>query len=730
MKYLNLTLCTFVLFLSLNTKTQTKPITLEDIYKNYTFSEKGINVFYSMNDGEHYTVLEEKSIKKYNFKTGELVSVLLDKKEIEKFRKNKPLNFSSYQFNADETKILIPFDSERIYRRSRLSNFVIYDLNTKSFYELCPKDKQILADFSPDGTKVAYLQENNIYVKDLESGKTRQITTDGKINQIINGGTDWVYEEEFSITKGFYWSPNGNKIAFYRFNESRVKEYTMLKYGEVYPDVWKFKYPVAGEDNSIIEIKVYDFEKNTFTTMDIGSETGIYIPRITWSDKENELFIFRLNRLQQKLDLLKANTLSGKSEIVYQDQNKRYISENVFSNYIFFDNSNKMAIFSERSGFNHIYCKDFENGKLTQLTTGNFDVMNLLSYNSKKKEFYFLSAESSPMNRDFCTVNLKGKQKRFFEKEGSWDIEFTKDYHYFISYFSEANTPSYIRLHKIDGKVIRVLEDNADLKQKIKEYGFGKKEFFCFKTSEGVELNAYKMLPVNFDPAKKYAVMMYVYGGPGSQTVTNEWTRWNAFFSYLNQLGIIVVSVDNRGTGARGEEFKKITYGELGKYETIDQVEGAKYLASLPYVDQNNISIFGWSYGGWMSSLCLTSPERVFSTAVSVAPVTHYYYYDNIWTERYMGLPQNNKSGYEDNAVLNMAQKIEGNLLLIHGSGDDNVHPQNTYDFITALVEANKQFDLFIYPNKNHSITGGQTQYHLFTKISNFLKEHLLNEKE
>jgi len=707
-----------------------KQITLEDLYKNNTFKAKNIDVFYSMKDGEHYTVLDNNSIKKYSYKTGELMATILSKNDLRNLRGNASIDFDVYHFNSDETKLLIPFDTENIYRRSSRSYYYIYDIKNKTLSPLCEDKKQMLADFSPIGDKVAYVQNNNLYIKDLSTGILKQITSDGKKNQIINGATDWVYEEEFYLTKGFYWSPDATKIAYYQFDESKMKEYTMLKYGTVYPEVIRFKYPVAGEDNSIIQINVYDIEKETYRLMDIGEETDIYIPRIEWKNNNEELIILRLNRLQNKLDMLSANIRSGKSSIIYTDVNKRYLNDDMHDNHLFFDNGSKLLILSERSGYNHIYLKDLKTNSITQLTKGDYDVKEIMGYNTDNGFIYYLAAESSPLNRDFLAINLKGEKHLLFEKKGYYKIDFSKNFKYFINTYNVADTPAYISLHKINGEKVRVLEDNAELIEKRKEYNFGKKEYFSFRTSEGVELNAFKIFPKDFDPAKKYPVLMFVYGGPGSQRVLNRIGSRDNYFNYLAQQGILVFTVDNRGTGSRGEDFQKITYGELGKYETIDQVEGAKYISTLPYVDASRIAIFGWSYGGWISSLCLANKDHVFSTAIAVAPVTHYYYYDNVWTERYMGLPKDHKSGYEDNAVLNMANDMEGNYLIIHGSGDDNVHPQNTMDMVSRLIEANKQFEMFIYPNKTHSITGGNTDLHIYTQMANFLTKHLLGEKK
>jgi len=699
-----------------------KEITLEKIFKQRTFSPSMVYGIKSMNDGEHYCTIKKGNIEEFSYKTGDKVGTIVTSSKI--VYNEDTLRISSYNFSQDEKKIIFPTETEYIYRHSSKSNYFIWDIEKETLSALSKGGKQRLATFSPDGTMVAFVRENNIFIKDLESGSETQVTEDGLFNNIIYGTADWVYEEEFAFTKAFAWSPDGSKISFYRFDESNVKEYFLTYYGELYPEEYKYKYPKAGEDNSIVEIFVYNLNSNKTTKMDIGAETDQYIPRIKWTKEDNTLGIFRLNRLQNKLELLLNNAETGDSKVVYTDENKYYITESIYSNMIFTDG--KFVITSEKDGYMHIYLYSTEGELIKQLTKGEWDVTDLIGFDSKKKLVYYISAEVSPLDRDLYSVNEKGKINKISQKTGSNSARFSKTYKYFINTYTNANTPPYITVNKSNGKEIRVLKDNAKLLETMKEYEYSKKGFFSFKTSESVELNGWKILPPDFDPSKKYPVLMYVYGGPGSQTVRNSWGRSTLFwFEMLAQKGIIVISVDNRGTGARGEEFKKMTYKELGKYETIDQIEAAKYLASLDYIDADHIGIFGWSYGGFMSTLCLTKGADVFSTAIAVAPVTNWRYYDNIYTERFMRTPQENPNGYDDNSPINHVDKMKGNYLLVHGGADDNVHPQNTWDLISALVAADKQFEMKVYPNKNHGIYGGNTTMHLYRRMTDFLLENL-----
>jgi len=713
-----------------------KSITLSDIYKNYVFRTKPVRGITSLPNGKQYTMIVNGSLVVYDYKTGDSVSTLINANDLKIEGQDKPIRLSTYEMSSDESKFLIPTETESIYRHSSKSVFYIYDKKNNSLSPLS-NDKQRLADFSPDGQQVAFVRDNNIYLKNLATANEVQITSDGKVNHIINGTCDWVYEEEFGFTKAFFWSPDGKKIAFYRFDESRVKEFTLTYYGDLYPELYTYKYPKAGEENSLVDIYVYNLETGKTTKMEIGSVTDQYIPRIKWSNNPNLLAIQRLNRLQNHLDILLANGETGASTIMYSEGNPYYID--ITDNLTFMNDNSGFLFTSEADGFNHIYLYNIDGKLETQLTKGNWDVTEVYGFDAKKKLVYYQSAETSAINRDIYSVDLKGKIKKLSTREGENEADFSDDFSFYINTWSDANTPPYITLNQADGKEVRVLENNAALVARLKEYKMSKKEFFTFTTPETtlpdgkqVELNAWRILPYDFDSTKKYPVLLVVYGGPGSQEVMNNWASTDINFFWCEMLadnGFLIVSVDPRGTDARGQEFKKMTYMELGKYETIDFAETAKYLSSLNFVDPQRIGIIGWSYGGYMALNAITQDADYFNTAIAVAPVTNWRYYDNIYTERFMRTPQENPDGYDKNSPIFHVDKLKGNLLLVHGGADDNVHPQNTMDMVTAFVEANKQFDLFIYPNKNHGISGGNTRYHLYKKMTDFLDLHLLEEK-
>ena len=705
-----------------------KKISLDDIFKSRQFSGKSVRGIASMKDGEHYCQLNKRGIIESSYKTGEETVVIVDASQL--FLADSTLiRINSYRFNEDETQVLIATNTESIYRHSSKSDFYIFDIASKSMKALSENGKQSLASFSPDGTKVAFVRENNLYLVDLANQEEKQITFDGKPESIINGTTDWVYEEEFSFTKAYFWSPSGKYLAYYKFDESKVREYQLTYYGDLYPKYEKYKYPKAGEDNSIVSIHAYSIANGKTKIMDIGEETNIYIPRIQWTKTDNALSISRLNRLQNNFELLIANPSTGNTEVIYTESNKYYID---ITDDLHFIATKKEAnqgfiLTNESEGFKQIYYYDIQGNLLKKLTNGSWDVNTVLGFDNKSKTVYFSAAKNSPLNREVYRVDLKGNIHGIETTEGWNSVNFSSNFKYYISTWSDANHVPVYSLKNSKGKLIKLLQGNEELIQTAKEFNFLKKEFFSITTSENIELNAYRILPPNFDQNKKYPVLFYVYGGPGSQTVQNRWAGGRgAWYQMLAQNDIIIVSVDNRGTGFRGEEFKKMTYLQLGKYEIADQIEAAKYIASLPYVDENKISMFGWSYGGYMSSLAMTKGADVFSTGIAVAPVTNWRYYDNIYTERYMRTPQENAQGYDDNSPINHVEKLKGNFLLVHGSTDDNVHSQNTFDLVTALVAANKQFDLMIYPNSNHGIyTGKNTSLNLYTKMTNFLYKNL-----
>jgi len=707
-----------------NAQSQTKEITLDDIYASGKLYQKRVYGMRSMANGSYYSVLENDSINVYKYKNGNYVKTIVTASELIPEGKKENIKLGNYTFSKDENKILFPTKTEYIYRHSSKSEFYIWNIKNKTLQQLSENGKQRLASFSPDGSKIGFIRNNNLFIKNLTSNTKTQITKDGLYNNIINGTTDWVYEEEFGFTRAFFWSPNGKKIAFYKFDESNVKEFCFSKYGDLYPEEYKYKYPKAGEDNSIVNIFTYDITSGKTVKMDIGEETDQYIPRIKWTNNNEILSIQRMNRLQNKLEILFADPKNGESKVIYTETNKYYID--ITDHLTFLDDNEHFLFTSEKDGYYHIYLYKMNGELVKQLTKGNWVITDLIGFDEKKQIVYYTSAESSPLNRDIYSVDLKGNKNKLSSCKGTNKARFSSDYKYFINTFSDANTPSVITVNKANGKQIRVLEDNSKLLKTIIEYNFSKKEFLTITTSENVELNAWKILPPNFDKEKQYPVLFTIYGGPGSQTVKNSWGS-DLWEQMLAQKGIIVVSVDNRGTGARGEEFKKMTYMQLGKYETIDQIEAAKYLSSLDYIDANRIGIFGWSYGGYMSTLCMTKGSDYFSTGIAVAPVTNWRYYDNIYTERFMRTPQENANGYDDNSPINHVDKLKGNFLLIHGTADDNVHVQNSIDLVTALVAANKQFEMQLYPNSNHGIyTGKNTRMHLYKRMTDFLLSNLL----
>jgi len=706
-----------------------KKITVDDLWKDWTFWTNSVYGVRSMNDGVHYTTSDRVgNIVKFSYETGEVVDTIFNAAQA-------GINPEDYEFNTDETKILLQTNYKRIYRRSFTAEYFVYDIQTKKLTAVSDNGKQQIASFSPDSKKIAFIRKNNIYIKNLESGTETQITFDGKHNEIINGIPDWVYEEEFEYNKAYEWSPDGKNLAYVKFDESKVKMFGMTMFkgsypelikNKLYPECRSFKYPKAGEDNSVVSVHIYNLESKKTISADIGKETDIYIPRIRWTENANILSIFRLNRLQNKFELLFADANNGKTQIIYTETNKFYIDEADFDNIRFLKGGKYFVMTSERDGYRHLYLHRINGKQLIQLTSGNWEVTDFYGYDNKNKLFYFQSCEESPLERAVYKVNIKGKKKvKLSAQNGTNSAEFSKNFQYYINYFSNSETPKYVTLHNANGKMIRVLAENSKIRKLADEYGGVNKTFFTFKTSENIELNARMIKPPDFDNTKKYPVIITQYSGPGSQQVLNHWSfGWD---NLLAQQGIVVVCVDPRGTGARGEEFKKQTYLQLGKYETIDLIETAKWLQKQDYVNPEKIGIWGWSYGGFMTSLCMTKGSDYFSTGIAVAPVTNWRYYDNIYTERFMRTPQENPDGYDDNSPINFADKLKGDFLLVHGTGDDNVHFQNSAEFSEALVQANKQFSEFYYTNRNHSIYGGNTRYHLYTMMLNFWKKHLLN---
>ncbi len=726
-------LFTAIIFATTALAQSTQKITLEDIFINGTYNAKTVSGLRSMNDGEHYTTLEDNhKIVKYSYKTGEETGVVFD---VTKIKDAEISSFSEYEFSDDETKIILTTDVKPIYRRSFTAEFYVWNSVTKELNRLSDKGAQQIATFSPDGNRVAYVRDNNIFIKNLKFGSTSQATFDGKKNEIINGAPDWVYEEEFEFNKAFWWSPDSKFLGFIRFDETEVPEFSMTMYaGEapkleacrLYPGANTFKYPKAGEKNSTISVHTYDISTKTTIRVDIGEKTDIYIPRLKWSPDGKNMVVMRLNRHQNKLDLLYANPYTGDTRPLITEKNDRYVDQSFLDDVTYLENGN-FVVCSERNGWSHLYLYDNHGFELAQLTDGEFDVTDFYGYDANKKVYYYQAAAESPLRREVYFISQdKKKQGKISTLEGTSSVVFSKNFKYYIMYYSSSKTPNLITLHENKkGEQIRILQDNTVLKNSISALNISQKEFFSFKTSEGTTLNGYMLKPAGFTSSKKYPVLMTQYSGPNSQSVSDSWGRGIGWNEYLAQEGFLVVCVDPRGTAARGEDFRKVTYQQLGKYESEDQVEAAKYLGTLPFVDAQNIAIFGWSYGGFMTLLSMEKGGSVFKAGISVAPVTSWRFYDSVYTERYMRTPQENPEGYDDNSPLSHAGDIKGNLLIIHGTADDNVHVQNTFEMTEKMVQAGVQFDMAIYTNRNHGIRGGNTSMHLYTKMTNFLKEQL-----
>ncbi len=696
-------------------------ITLEDIWAKGTFRSKSIDEIRSMKNGENYCILKREGIEKYAYATGKKTEEIVSFSDL-KFKTESEYVFD-YQFNQDESKLLLATNPQFIYRRSYLANYYIYDIKTKQLTSVS-KDKVRLTEFAPDGSKVAYVKDNNLFMLYLSDMQETQITTNGEFNKIINGTTDWVYEEEFAITKGFFWSPDSKKIAFYSFDESKVKEYTIPYYGSLYPVQYTYKYPKAGEDNSVVSVLVYDIEARQTHNIDLGPNKDIYIPRLQWT-LNNEVFVHKLNRHQNHYELFVANCNDYKLNKIYDERNECYIEQVEDVNFL--SDKKNFILKSEKNGFMNLYKVNIYTKEIEPITTGQYDVADICYIDDKSEKIYFTAAQSEAYNRELLLVDKNKKIKKLSGKVGTYTADFSATGKYYISSFSDTDTPTIYTVNDNTGKALVVLEDNKDLKAVLSNYGKERKEFGKFKTSSGQDLNYWIIKPEKMESGKKYPLLFYVYGGPGSQEVLNSQSRASDYmwFRMLAQKGYVVACVDGRGTGMRGEKFKKCTYMELGKYETEDQIEAAKYFGSLPFIDKDRIGIFGWSYGGYMSSLCISKGADYYKAAIAVAPVTNWRYYDNVYTERFMRTPQENAEGYDTNSPINHVEKLKGNYLLIHGTADDNVHYQNSMDLITALVKANKQFEHFAYPNKDHGIYGGNTRLHLYTLMTDFILRKL-----
>jgi dipeptidyl-peptidase-4 len=709
MKKFLLTLTVAVVFQGLSAQ----EITLDKIYSGY-YRGKGIAGITSMKNGENYLVIEQGGIAKYAYKNSQKEGNLVDGQ------------FESYEFSDDESKILLLKESQPIYRHSFLGKFEVKDLKSNKVISLNEGKFIQEPKFSPDGTKVAFIADNNLFYQNLDSGKITQITNDGKKNSVINGLADWVYEEEFGHARLYDWTKNSNALVFVRSDESQVPEIYIPIYGKtLYPSEMRYKYPKAGEKNSVVSAYIYLLEGNKKTKVNLDNFKNYYIPNVVQTAKPDEIVLITSERIQNASDVLKVNTKTGEIKKLFTETDEKWVdTDNVTLEFL---EDNSFLWGSERDGNRHLYWYS-QDGKLKkQVTKGNWEVTDYYGFNPKSKEIYVQTTEKGSINKVISKINIEnGKAQLISNADGNNSANFSKNYNYFIETSSTASKPYTFVLKDGNGKVVKELQNNNDQLQKLKTDNFIEKEFITIPNEAGDQMNAWIMKPKNFDKNKKYPLFMYQYSGPGSQQVTNSWDNGNAlWFNHLVQKGYIVACVDGRGTGYKGTKFKKVTYMNLGKYEIEDQIAAAKWLGNQSYIDKSRIGMFGWSFGGYMTSLAMTKGADVFKAGIAVAPVTNWRYYDSVYTERFLRTPQENPDGYDKNSPTEYANLLKGKFLLIHGTADDNVHFQNSMEFSEALIQNKKQFEFMAYPDKNHGIYGGQTRPQLYQKMTDFILENL-----
>ena len=713
MKILYQKLISCVVF-SVFTLNSAQEITLNKIHSGYYRTDfiYGIN---SMNDGEHYTVLEKDGIVKYSYKTGKKIETILEAK------------IQDYTFSHDESKVLVLNEQQPIYRHSFLGKYHVVNLSKNGKITALNNGNWVQEPkFSPDGRFVAFISGNNLYYQDLSSEKITQITFDGEKNKIINGLADWVYEEEFGHADMYQWTKNSESLVFVKFDESQVKEMNMQVFnGNLYPQDFRFKYPKAGEENSKVSVYTYDLKLNKSTQINLANFETYYIPQVFQTAQPNEIAIATSNRHQNKLEIIKINTKNYSTKKILTETDAAWIETDNLSLEFLEDNSFLWA--SERDGFRHFYWYTPDGKLKKQITKGNWEITDYYGFNPKNSEILVQTTEKGSTNRVVSKINIKtGKKQIVSESNGTNNADFSKSFQYFINTHSSAEQPNTYTLRDFNGKTLRELQNNNSALKKLQSDGFVVKEFLQIPNKNGDQMNAWMIKPKDFSPNKKYPVLMYQYSGPGSQQVNNAWDGRNTiWFNLLAQKGYIVLCVDGRGTGYRGTKYKKATYKNLGKYEIEDQIAAAQWIGSQSFVDAGRIGIFGWSFGGYMASLAMTKGANVFKVGIAVAPVTTWRYYDTIYTERYLQTPQENPQGYDENSPINFADLMKGKYLLIHGTADDNVHYQNAVEMAEALIQKNKEFEFMTYPDKNHGIYGGNTRLHLHQKMTDFILNNL-----
>ena len=729
-----LTLLGAVLLATATTVLAGQQLTIKDI-TNGTFRTESMVGVEPLSDGESYTQISSdgKQIVKYSFKTGKQSGVLFD---VNTARGSKIERVDGYVMSPDGRHMLIQTKTKSIYRHSFTAVYYIFNVANNRLVPLSDGGPQQIPVWSPDGNQVAFVRDNNIFlVKLLYNNAESQVTKDGKFNEVINGLPDWVNEEEFSFNSAMVFSADSKQIVWVRYDESEVKQYSMSLFKGLkpereeyasYPGFYTYKYPKAGEQNSKVKVMSYDIKSHQTRTMQLPLDADGYIPRIKATSDPTKVAVFTLNRHQDELKVFMANPMSTICQQVIEDKVDKYINENVFANLVFTDKH--IVLTSERSGFNSIYVYTF-NGQLLR-TVQQGVVTDVYGYDDMTGDVYFAALNNGPTNKKVFVNHKNGKTDCLTPKDGWNSAIFSHDLKNFVLTWSDVNNPSVYSLCNNQGKTLTTLIDNKKAAEKYASYDMGTKEFFTFQTSEGVQLYGYMVKPKNFDANKKYPVVMFQYGGPGSQQVKNAWGigmsgNGAIMEQYLCQQGYVCVCVDNRGTGGRGAEFEKCTYLRLGEKEAFDQVETALWLGKQSYVDKNHIAIWGWSYGGWNTLMSMSEGRPVFCCGVAIAPPTCWRYYDTVYTERFMRTPKENASGYDEVNPIARVGKLHGALLLCHGLADDNVHYQNTAEYVEALVQADKDFRQLVYTNRNHSIFGGNTRNHLFRQCVNFFNENL-----
>lgn len=732
MKKLFALLCLFLAVLTL----QAQKVTLQDVAQG-TYRASGIYGIKPMLDGEHYTQIssDRKRIVKYSFKNGEEVETIFD---VTTARDCSLTSFDDYIMSPDERLILIQTETKPIYRRSFTAVYYIYNVRNNKLEPLSNNGPQQVPLFSPDGNQIAFVRNNNIYlVKLLFNNSESQVTKDGEYNKVLNGIPDWVYEEEFGFNRAFDFSADSKMLAYIRFDESAVKMFSFSWYKgmapekmqyETYPGSYDYKYPKSGMQNSLVSVHTFDIKSKVTRTMDLQLDKEDYIPRIRFTSDPEKLAIMVLNRHQNRFDLYFANPRSTLCKVAIRDEAPQYIKEQAYANIEFFDKN--IVMMSERDGYNHLYLYTIGGNLVKQITKGDFEVKDFLGWDQNANVFYYTSNEESPLRTAVYKIDGKGKKTKLSTRVGTNSAIFSHSMKYYINTYSSISTPTRITINNNQGKELKTLMDNAALKEKVARLNMPIKEFFTFTTSDGVKLNGWMMRPTNFNPNKKYPVIMHQYSGPGSQQVIDRWnigsfSDGGMFEAYMCDKGFVMVCVDGRGTGGRGAAFEKCTYMFLGVKEAKDQVETAKYLGTLPFVDKNKIGIWGWSFGGYTTLMSMSEGTSVFRAGVAIAAPSDWKFYDTVYTERFMRTPKENGDGYAASSAILRADKLHGSLLLIHGTADDNVHFQNCAEYSEALVQANKQFDMQIYTNRNHGIAGGNTRNHLMNRVANFFMEEM-----